>query len=219
MTDGVSGWIPLVSGLIGAVIGPILPLLWRRVQLPRDRVMAWLRLPALEWKHLVVLLAIVVFVQSAIIYAAPIFYVADWSKNQLAASFNLIYDSSSSLLAWMWGLLPDLPERTIDHLLTRPICESDCENFDFIVRDCERKAVEVGGLAFGRRDRHGDVEEATTYFRDCLIAQGLNWESCAKGDTDCRLLYSFRDRGGVLPSFIFLMGKKFEICQEIEEFM
>ena len=203
MTGGVSGWIPLVSGLIGAALGPALLLLWRRVPLLRGRVMAWLGLPAPEWKHLVVLLAIVVLVQSAIICAAPIFYVADWSKNQLAASFNFIYDSSASLFAWVWGLLPDRPERTVDHLLTRPICEPDCENFDFIVRDCERKSVQVGGLALGRGDRRGDVGEATTYFRDCLIAQGLNWEPCAKGDPDCRLLYSFRDRGGGLRSFLW----------------
>ena len=168
----------------------------------------WLRFtpPTIGWNHIALLLAIVVLVQSSIIYSAPIFYVADWSKNQLAASFDFIYDSSASLFAWVWGLLPDRPERpkrTVDHLLTRPICESDCENFDFIVRDCERKAVEVGGLAVGRRERYGDVEEATTYFRDCLIAQGLNWETCERGEPDCRLLKSFRDRGGGLPSFLF----------------
>ena len=172
------------------------------------RLWKWLRFtpPSIGWNHIALLLGIVGFVQSSIIYAETIFEVAGWSKNQLAASFNFLYDSPASLFAWVWGLLPDWPERperTVDHLLTRPICESDCENFDFIVRDCERKSVQVGGLALGRGDMRGDVGEATTYFRNCLIAQGLNWEPCAKGDPDCRLLYSFRYRGGGLPSFLW----------------
>ena len=137
--------------------------------------MAWLRLPTIGWNHIALLLAIVALVQSSIIYAETIFEVAGWSKNQLAASFNFLYDSSASLFAWVGGLLPDRPERNIDHLLTRPICESDCENFDFIVRDCERKAVEVGGLALGRGEMafSRDVEDATRYFQGCLIDQGL----------------------------------------------
>ena len=206
MTGGLSGWIPLVSGLIGAVVGPILLLLWNRTPSFRGyRAMERLRLPAIGWNHIALLLAIVVLVQSSIIYAETIFEVAGWSKDQLAASFNFLYDGSASLFAWVWGLLPDRPERNIDHLLTRPICESGCENFDFIVRDCERKAVEVGGLALGRGEMafSRDVEEATTYFRGCLIDQGLNWDTCERGEPDCRLLQSFRDRGGGLPSFLF----------------
>ena len=164
----------------------------------RMHLWKWLRFtpPSIGWNHIALVFAIVVLVQSAIIY-----------EGTISTSFNFLYDNSASLLAWVWGLLPDHNhlERTRDHLLTRPICESDCENFDFIVRDCERKAVEVGGLALGRGEIafSRDVEDATTYFRGCLIDQELNWETCERGEPDCRLLKSFRDRGGGLPSFLF----------------
>ena len=161
----------------------------------RMRLWKWLRFtpPPILWEHIALLLTIIVLVQLVIIY-----------EDTISTSFNFLYDNSASLFAWMWGLLPDYPERTVDHLLTRPICESDCENFDFIVRDCERKAVEVGGLALGRREMafSRDVEDATKYFQGCLIDQGLNWETCERGEPDCRLLQSFRDRGGGLPSFL-----------------
>ena len=46
------------------------------------------------------------------------------------------------------------PQRaSMDHLLTRPLCASgDCPNFAFQVLDCERLAVQIGGLAMPPRD-------------------------------------------------------------------
>lgn len=154
---------------------------WEQVR----QALAWW--PSNEWKVVGIALAVIVVVQ--------------------AAALN-------------WASISSLPGRILDtvrvtppdrsHLLTRPVCESgDCPNFDFLVRDCERLAVQVGGLAMpprdpDRRERLRFVppnrESATAYFRGCLVDRGLSWFPCERGDPECRLLYPYR--GTTLQSFV-----------------
>lgn len=103
------------------------------------------------------------------------------------------------------------PAANLDHLLTRPTCApGECQDFEFLVRECEWKASQVGGLEIvldmGRDDSlkgrrtNWSTEGATKHFRLCLEASGLSWESCRRGESECRLLWRFY--GGALPSFL-----------------
>ena len=89
---------------------------------------------------------------------------------------------------------------SVNHLLTRPLCESgDCPNFDFLVRECELQAAQVGGLA----GTQGDSVGATEYFKGCLKTRGLSWAPCERGEPECRFLRRFQTRRvTALPSFI-----------------
>ena len=88
-----------------------------------------------------------------------------------------------------------------ERIRTRPICVSNCANFDWIVKKCESEAVEAGGLI---GPPVIDVEAATHYFRGCLTDKGMFWESCKKGEPDCRLLHYIGPKalGTLLPSFV-----------------
>ena len=158
----------------------------------RFRELLWSRVhftpPVIEWKHVAVGAAIIVLIQFAAINRDYIFG---------------LWDSLPRLSGLLLRLGPE-PART-GPLFTRPICESDCENFGFIVRECELQSAQVGGLAYGR-DIRSDVVGATEFFRGCLISQGLSWVPCDRGDPECRMLYRYpAGRDGVvgrLPSFI-----------------
>ncbi len=87
-------------------------------------------------------------------------------------------------------------------LRTRPVCESNCRNAEFRIRECEVSAAVAGGLA-SRRGLTGDVRAATEYFRGCLIDRDLSWETCEQGEPECRLLRRYSTRHGFsVPSFI-----------------
>lgn len=85
-------------------------------------------------------------------------------------------------------------------LPTRPICEVDCANVDFRIRECEVMAAEVGGLGYRRRTTPQRSRAATEYFRGCLIDRGLTWEPCDRGQPGCRLLRGWGNNRRV-PSF------------------
>ena len=90
-------------------------------------------------------------------------------------------------------------------LRTRPVCETDCPNVGFRIRECEVDAAMAGGLG-SRRGRTGDVVAATEYFRGCLIDRGLAWEPCEHGEPECRLLRRYStgraSSGSSVPSFV-----------------
>ena len=160
------------------------------------RTWVWNRLkftpPEIRWAHIAGAAMLVSFVQLGVIHK------------------ETISSTTHGITNWLDNFWTDDERRSsIDRLLTRPICESgDCDNFDFLVRECELQAVQVGGLAIPPRRRgevvgRGDPVSATEYFRGCLVAQGLSWKPCERGEPDCRLLWPFSTRlRRSLPSFI-----------------
>ena len=86
-------------------------------------------------------------------------------------------------------------------LPTRPICEVDCANADFRIRECEVMAAEVGGLGYRRRTTPERSRSATEYFRGCLVDRGLAWQPCDRGQPGCRLLRGWGNNRRV-PSFL-----------------
>ena len=127
----------------------------------------------------------------------------------------VVVDNWDSIASWpgrtlsrVISTLPSLPSGpNYDHLRTRPICEADCANLGFRIRECEIESVEAGGLAVVRRRRErrisGDPKAATEYFRGCMIDRGLSWEPCEQGEMECRLLRTFDVFSRyTIPSFI-----------------
>ena len=161
---------------------------------------AWLRNylkfkpPSITWVHIACLSSVIVIAQF------------------IALNKAFISNSIYGLSDWWRGFLTDIKierQEREARLLTRPICDSgDCENFSFLVRECELQAVQVGGLATPPRRRgevvgRGDPEIATEHFRECLIGRGLSWEPCKFGEPECRLLRTFSIRiRRSMPSFI-----------------
>ena len=177
VTDGVSGWVPLLAGLAGAIASPLMLYVERgtadTLRSAKER---------LGWKH--------AFFSLAGVFCIYVF-ISQWEMVR-------------SVGEWLARQRPSM-----DHLLTRPLCASgDCPNFAFQVLDCERLAVQTGGLAMPPRDpdrpRPRSVppnrERATSYFRGCLVDRGLAWSPCERGEPECRLLYAFY--GSALPSFV-----------------
>lgn len=158
--------------------------LWRRLRF---------RLPAFGWEQLAIAAICVCSIQLVVLNADRITgVVSGWGSWWMSAL------AEQHAAAW----------KRAAPLLTQPVCESNCDNFDFLVRECERQAVQVGGLALpvGRDRRpigYGDIEGATAYFRGCLVDKGVAWKPCKRGDPGCRLLRSFSTRrSSALPSFI-----------------
>ena len=88
---------------------------------------------------------------------------------------------------------------------TRGVRDTDCENVDFRIRECEVNAAMAGGLG-SRRGRTGDVAAATEYFRGCLVDRGLSSEPCERGESECRLLRRYStgraSSGSSVPPFV-----------------
>ena len=125
------------------------------------------------WKLATVVLAGVVVIQFVSLRPELIYRVRDWLESR---------------------------RRSLDHLLTRPVCESgDCPNFNFLVRECELQATQVGGLLMTGSAARADVRGATEHFRGCLLDRGLSWEPCERGDPGCRFLRAIRTEGRSLP--------------------
>ena len=97
--------------------------------------------------------------------------------------------------------LDGLREAENQLLRTRPTCDADCGNFDWVVELCTRVAVMEGSLTGSPIG--ADAKRATRYLRGCLIDRGMDWKSCNKGERDClRLRYvGMVSPGANLPSF------------------
>ena len=87
-------------------------------------------------------------------------------------------------------------EAHVDILGTQPTCLKEvCENQDWIMLDCERRAkregtIEPRGLRRNEREPILNRGLATEYFRGCLLDKGLSWRICSKGDDNCYLFTS-----------------------------
>ena len=151
----------------------------------RSYLWAWTRF-SVTWKQVAWAATVVVLLQFVTARWDAVLEFSDWARGFLVIPVR---------------------EVNVDHLRTRPVCESECENFAFRVRDCEVAAVDAGGLASfrirGERPVFGDQGFATEYFRGCLLDRGLLWESCMEGEDECRLLRTFTVYSNyTIPSFL-----------------
>ena len=100
MTGGVSGWVPLLSGVVGVVLGTALV---SYCVPPLVRI--WSKLKALDWRIVVICVLVLIVVIQFVVprWESVGYYVGEWLSAQRSA---------------------------YDHLLTRPVCtSSDCSNF------------------------------------------------------------------------------------------
>ena len=175
MTDGASGWIPLMAGVSSVVVMAIL------YGVVRSPIFGNLRFSRIGWKHVGVVAVIAVFIQAAIIH-------------QTALSSFTKYVSGVSGTAWTRFVSSwDWPDPSLQY--TRPVCNSnDCSNFNFYVDECKLQAVDVGSLS-SRRGRSGqrmvDLVIATKHFRSCLVEHGFSWAPCKRGESECDSLPSY----------------------------
>ena len=93
-------------------------------------------------------------------------------------------------------------ETSNQRLRTQPTCDSNCENFEWVVETCTREVVKIGRLLGGPLGNN--AEKATKHFRGCLVNKGLGWKPCTKGKPEChRLRYiGLLPLTAELPSFV-----------------
>ena len=79
-------------------------------------------------------------------------------------------------------------------LRTLPVCLSDnCENKSWIVCDCAQRGYVVGRSG-GRHRSDFNEQQATAYFRGCLVDKGLGWKPCNKDEAGCLVYATYYSR-------------------------
>ena len=183
--DSLPVWTLVLVAIIcyGTPVLILIPQHWRRWLWGRLRFTP----QSLGWTHVAIAASFVVFIQAAVIH-----------QNVLSS----LIASASSIPSSAWNRLVSLSKGPkgpdLSDLFTRPTCDPpDCSNFDFLVTECRLQAMEIAG-----KDRSLII--GTEHYRNCLIARGLSWVPCERGEPDCRLLRVFYDRDRE-PNPVFIL--------------